>query len=200
MSDMLEMLAQTLGGNTLGQISSQIGADEGSTAKAVSAALPILLGAMDRNTDQPGGAESLLNALNRDHDGSVLDDVAGLLGGAQSGPGNAILGHILGGKQKSVETGLSQVSGLDSSSISKLLPILAPIVMGMLGRAKQQQGFDAGGLSDFLTGERKNAQSRSPGTGDILGNLLDTDNDGQVIDDVVKLGTSLLGGLFGSRR
>jgi hypothetical protein len=197
---MLEMLAQTLGGNTLGEISSQIGADEGSTAKAVSAALPILLGAMDRNTDQPGGAESLLNALNRDHDGSVLDDIGGLLGGAQSGPGNAILGHILGGKQKSVEAGLGQASGLDSSSISKLLPLLAPIVMGMLGRAKQQQGFDAGGLSDFLTGERTRAQSRSPGTGDILGNLLDTDNDGQVIDDVVKLGTSLLGGLLGSRR
>jgi hypothetical protein len=200
MSDMLEMLAQSLGGNTMGQISRQIGADEDSTAKAVSAALPILLGAMDRNTDQPGGAESLLNALHRDHDGSVLDDVGGLLSGAQSGPGHAILGHILGGKQKSVEAGLSQVSGLDSSSISQLLPILAPIVMGMLGRAQRQQGFDAGGLSDFLTGQRKRAQSRSPGTGDVLGNLFDTDNDGQVIDDVVKLGTSLLGGLLGSRR
>jgi hypothetical protein len=197
---MLEMLAQTLGGNTLGQISSQIGADEASTAKAVSAALPILLGARDRNTDQPGGAESLLNALNRDHDGSVLDSIGDLLGGAQSGPGGAILGHVLGGKQKSVEAGLSQVSGLDSSSIAKLLPILAPIVMGMLGRAQRQQGFDAGSLSDFLTGERKRAQSRNPGAGDLLGNLLDTDNDGQVIDDVVKLGTSLLGGLLGGKR
>lgn len=200
MSDMLEMLAQTLGGDTLGKISSQIGADEDSTAKAVSAALPIFLGAMDRNTDQPGGAGSLLNALNRDHDGSILDDIGGLLGGAQSGPGEAILGHVLGGKQKSVEAGLSQMSGLDSSSISKLLPILAPIVMGMLGRAQRQQGFDAGALSDFLTGERKRAQSRNPGAGDLLGSLLDTDNDGQVIDDVVKMGTSLLGGLLGGKR
>jgi hypothetical protein len=200
MSDMLEMLAQTLGGNTVGQISNQIGADEGSTAKAISAALPILQGAMDRNTDQPGGAESLFNALNRDHDGSILDNIGGLLGGAQSGPGDAILGHILGGKRKSVESGLSQMSGLDSDSIAKLLPILAPIVMGMLGRRQRQQGFDAGGLSGFLTGERKRAQSRNPGAADILGDLLDTDNDGQVIDDVVKLGTSLLGGLLGPKR
>jgi hypothetical protein len=200
MSDMLETLAQNLGGNTLGQISSQIGADEGSTATAISAALPILLGAMDRNTDQPGGAESLFNALNRDHDGSILDDIAGHLGGAQSGPGEAILGHVLGGKQKSVESGLSQVSGLDSGAIAKLLPILAPIVMGMLGRAQRQQGFDAGALSEMLTGERKRAQARNPDVGGILGDLLDTDNDGQVIDDVVKLGTSLLGGLLGSKR
>lgn len=108
--------------------------------------------------------------------------------------------HILGGKQNSVESGLSQVSGLDSQSITKLLSILAPIVMGMLGRAQRQQGLDAGGLSEMLTGERKRAQSRNPDVGGILGNLLDTNNDGQVIDDVVKLGTSLLGGLLGPKR
>ena len=39
-----------------------------------------------------------------------------------------------------------------------------------------------------------------PAAVDILGNLLDTDNDGQVVDDVVKLGTSLLGGLLGGKR
>jgi hypothetical protein len=99
-----------------------------------------------------------------------------------------------------VEAGLSQVSGLDSGSISKLLPIVAPIIMGMLGRAQRQQGLDAGGLSDFLTSERRQAESRDPAVGGVLGNLLDADNDGQVIDDVVKLGGSLLGGLLGSRR
>jgi hypothetical protein len=200
MSELLEMLAQTMGGSTLSNISRQIGADEDSTAKAISAALPILVGAMDRNTDKPGGAESLFNALSRDHDGGILDDIGGFLGGAQSGPGEAILGHILGGKKKSVENGLSRMSGIDLGSIAKLLPILAPIVMGMLGRTQRQKGFDAGGLSEFLTGERKQAASRNPAAVDILGNLLDTDNDGQVVDDVVKLGTSLLGGLLGGKR
>ena len=200
MSELLEMLAQAMGGPTLGTISRQIGADEDSTAKAVSAALPILVGAMDRNSDKPGGAESLFNALGRDHDGSILDDIGGFLGGAQSGPGDAILGHVLGGKRKSVESGLSRMSGLDLGSIAKLLPILAPIVMGMLGRTQRQKGFDAGGLSEFLTGERKRAASRNPAAVDILGDLLDTDNDGQVVDDVVKLGTSLLGGLLGPKR
>jgi hypothetical protein len=200
MSDILEMLTQTLGGNALGQISGQIGADENSTAKAISAALPILLGAMDRNTDQPGGAESLFNALNRDHDGSILDNIGGFLGEARSGPGDAILGHVLGGKRRSVETGLSRASGLDMGAIAKLLPIIAPIIMGMLGRTQRQRGFNANDLSGFLTGERKRVQSRDPATTDILGSLLDTDNDGQIIDDVVKLGGGLLGGLLGPKR
>jgi hypothetical protein len=194
------MLTQVLGGGTIQQISRQIGADEQSTATAISGALPILLGALDRNTDQPGGAESLFNALGRDHDGSVLDDVAGFLGGAQTTQGGKILGHILGGKRRAVETGLSRSSGLDVATIAKLLTTLAPLVMGVLGRTQRQQGFDAQGLSGYLTGERRQVQQRAPDAMDVLGNLLDTNDDGQVVDDVVKLGAGLLGGLFGPRK
>lgn len=196
MSDLNSLLAQALSGGTLKRISRQIGADEGSTASAISATLPILLGAMDRNTDQPGGADSLFNALQRDHDGSILDDLSGFLGGASSGPGDAILGHVLGGKRGSVENGLSRASGLDMGSIAKLLPILAPIVMGALGKMQRQQGFDAGGLSGFLTNERRRAETEQPDAMSALGNLLDTNDDGQVIDDVVKIGSSLLGSFF----
>jgi len=66
-----------IAGPALGQISGQIGADPQSTQTAVSAALPLLLGALARNASQPGGAEALAGALGRDHDGSVLDHVAG---------------------------------------------------------------------------------------------------------------------------
>ena len=196
MSDLTNLLAQALGGGTLTQISRQIGADEGSTASAISAALPILLGAMDRNTDQPGGADSLFNALQRDHDGGILDNVAGFLGGASSGPGDAILGHVLGGKRNSVENGLSRASGLDLGSIAKLLPILAPIVMGVLGKMQKTQGLDASSLSGYLTNERRRAEKEQPDAMSALGNLLDTNDDGQVIDDVVKIGSSLLGSFF----
>ena len=60
-------------------------------------------------------------------------------------------------------------------AIAKLLPILAPIVMGMLGRTQKQQGLDARGLSDYLTGQRQQAQKRAPDAMGVLGNLLDTD-------------------------
>jgi hypothetical protein len=200
MSDMLQLLMQTMGGNTLGQLSRQIGADEGATAKAISGALPILLGALDRNTDKPGGADALFGALSRDHDGSILDNIGGFLGGAQTSPGDKILGHILGGKRQAVETGLSRSSGLDMGTIAKLLPLLAPIVMGFLGKQQRQRGLDAQGLSGLLTGERKAAEQKAPDMMGVLGNLLDTDNDGQVVDDVVKIGSSLLGGLLGGPR
>lgn len=199
MSEMMSMLSRALGGNTVSNIARQIGADESQTSSAINAALPILLGALDRNTDQPGGADALFGALNRDHDGSLLDDIGGFLGGSKAGAGAAILGHILGDKQGSVETGLGRASGLDAATIAKLLPILAPIVMGVLGRLSRQQGLDANGVSGYLTGERERAQKDLPDGMAVLGNLLDSNNDGEVIDDVVKLGSGLLGSFFSQR-
>ncbi len=200
MPDLLETLTKTLSGSALQQISSRIGADEGSTSNAIAGALPILMGALDRNSDKPGGAEALLGALSRDHDGGILDNLSGLLGDSGGGAGEAILGHVLGGKRKSVETGLGRASGLDAGAVAKLLPILAPVVMGMLGREQRKKGLDARGLSDLLTGQRQQAEERDPDAMGVLGNLLDTNDDGQVVDDVVKLGSSLLGGLFGGRK
>ena len=203
MSELMSMLSQAIGGGTVSQIARQIGADESQTSTAINAALPILLGALDRNTDQPGGAEALFGALNRDHDGGLLDNIGGFLEGSvgksQAGGGAAILGHILGGKQRSVETGLSRASGLNTDTIVKLLPVLAPIVMGAIGRLSRQQGLDAGGVSGYLTNERERAQKDQPDAMAVLGNLLDSNNDGEVIDDIVKLGGGLLGGLFSQR-
>ena len=200
MSSMSDMLTQAISEATLRQISNSIGADEKTTSTAISGALPVLLNALTRNTAQSGGADSLLGALDRDHDGSLLDDIGGFLGNAGGGPGDAILGHILGNRRGNVENGLGRMSGLDAASITKLLAILAPIVMGVLGRAKQQQGLDASGLAAALGHEQQAAQQAAPDAMKVFSQLLDTDGDGQVMDNVAQIGTSLLGTFFGSRR
>ena len=196
MSELTNLLAQAFGGGTLESMSRQIGADEGATAKAISAALPILLGALDRNTDHPSGAEALFNALQKDHDGSILDDLSGFLGSASFDDGNDILGHVLGGKRSSVENGLSRASGLDLGSVAKLLPMLAPIVMGAVGQLQRQHNLDAAGLSSALSEQRRHAVQGQPHAMSALESLLDSNDDGQVIDDVVKIGSSLLGSFF----
>lgn len=203
MSDLTKMLSEALDRGTIDRIARQIGADEEQTSAAIGAAVPILLGALDRNSDRPAGAESLFNALRRDHDGSILDDIGSFLGGSfgssRATAGDAILDHILGRKKDTVETGLSRASGLDMTTIAKLLPLLAPIVMGAIGRLARQKELDAEGVSGYLTKERERAQEREPDAMAVLGNLLDSDKDGEVIDDVVKLGGGLLGSLFSKR-
>jgi hypothetical protein len=198
MSELSEILGQVLAGNTLGQLSGAIGASKDQTAKAVSAAMPVLLEGLTRNASSSAGASSLLGALDRDHDGSILDDLAGYLGGGASGAGagDAILGHILGNRRGGVENGISRASGLDPAAVAKLLMMLAPIVMGALGKAQRSGGLDAGGLFSMLEGQQKRAQQAAPDAFGALSKMLDADGDGSALDEVADLGTGLLGAFF----
>jgi hypothetical protein len=82
------------------------------------------------------------------------------------------------------------------SSVARLLTLLAPLVMGALGRAQRQQGIDAGSLEGFLSRERERAERAGGTSMGALGQLLDQDGDGQVADDVARMGMSVLGSLF----
>jgi hypothetical protein len=198
MASVLEMLTQQLGTDqSVGKLSGQLGADSGATRNAVGAALPVILGALARNTKQQDGAAALDRALSK-HDGSVLDNLDNFLDAPDTNDGNGILRHVLGNKRGNVEAGVSKVSGMDAAMVTKLLPMLAPVVIGALGRQKRQQGLDAGGLAAMLGTERQSMERSNPAAG-MLGKLLDQDGDGAVLDDVAKIGKGLLGGLFGRR-
>jgi hypothetical protein len=193
-------LGQQLGGQTLKQISGVLNADEKTTGNAISAALPTLLGALSRNASRPEGAQALHSALAKDHDGSVLDNLAGFLGNPQAGPGDGILRHVLGGRRQRVENGLSKSTGLDAGSVSKLLVTLAPMVMGALGKTQRSRGMDTQGLSQLLDGERREVEKRAPQEMGLIGKLLDADSDGDVdFEDIAKRGLGALGGLLGGR-
>jgi hypothetical protein len=178
------LLNETLNAGTIGQISQSLGADEGTTSNAVQAALPLLLGALANNSSTSDGASSLLGALDRDHDGSVLDDVGGYLGNYESSNGAGILGHIFGQNQNAVANGVSQASGLDQGSTLKLLLMLAPLVMGALGRSQRQGGIDESGLSGYLGDTSRQMGGSTIG---MLSQLLDSNRDGSALDDVLRI-------------
>ncbi len=199
MSSLLDMLTESLSGDATRQISQKVGADEGSVATVVSGALPLLIGALTRNSSS-GGTDALAGALEKNHDGSVLDDVAGFLGQGPTADGEGILGHVLGQKKSAVEAGLGKMSGLSTDSIGSILSMLAPLVMGALGREKKSQGLDAAGLMNLLGDENQSVSQKAPDAMALLGSLLDMNNDGDVTDDITKLGGGLLGGLFGGNK
>ncbi|MFN0084263.1 MAG: DUF937 domain-containing protein [Blastocatellia bacterium] len=189
------ILNDALGGDTVSQISQQLGADEGSTGTAIQAALPMLLGALANNSSSEGGASALQGALDRDHDGSVLDDLAGFLGNYASGSGGGILSHVLGNQQPAAEQAVSQASGLDMGKVGPLLTMLAPIVMGALGRSQRASSGGIGDLAGILSGAAQQTGSNSPIMG-MLNQVLDRDGDGSAVNDIV----GMLGGMLGGRK
>ncbi|MEM9987572.1 MAG: DUF937 domain-containing protein, partial [Bacteroidota bacterium] len=177
-SSLIEQLTGQLSGPALEALTQQLGSDQATTSAAISAALPMLIGALDKNTNDPQGAQSLQNALTRDHDGSILNDLVGFLGSSDNGMGGAILGHIFGQKQGAAEQGISKMSGMNPSLVSVLLQNLAPVVMGQLGKQQRERGLDADSLSSMLGMERASAQktggSQSTAV-DLITSLMDQD-------------------------
>lgn len=213
MSSIIDLLGPALQGPALQQLSRAIGADERQTQTAAQAALPLLLGQMQRNASTPQGAQSLDHALQRDHDGGLLEGLLGgaggglggvlgsLLGGAPGGApppsratdGASILGHVFGQRQEPAAEGVARASGLDQGQALKLMAMLAPLVMAWLGRQKRQQDAGPGDLAGLLGGASQQARRQAPsGVLGALGGLLDRDGDGSFIDD--------LGGMLGGRR
>jgi len=183
MAELTDELNQLLEGRA-DEIGQRIGADGGQTRSAIQAAVPALLSALSANAGQGSG---MRQALERDHDGSILDDIGGYVGGsAKLSPrttnGAGILEHTLGDRQPEVQQALSAKSGLDMGSIGSLLALLAPIVMGMLrqgGRASDGScgglggsggsgGFGLDDIGDLLNREKADARSKNPEMGDIL--------------------------------
>lgn len=191
--DLMELLKSQLGGGLMDQLSNQIGGTTQQTESATEGILSTLIGAMSQNVSKPGGAEALAGALDRDHDGSILDDLSGFLGGgsttqnASTTNGAGILNHILGDKLGSAAQMISQISGLNSNQTSSLMTTLAPILLGALGKTKQQNGLDANGVADLLGMTTETNSGMNPFMG-MVSKFLDQNNDGSVMDDIVNMG------------
>jgi len=152
-TELIHGINQELSPERLQRISDRIGADPARTKVAIDEAVPVLLGALGAEAQDPAKAPGLHKALAEDHNGALLDELDDYLDGNVSGrqaDGTGILEHVLGDRRPATEQALSAKSGLDLSSIGPLLATLAPIVMNMLGRRRQQSGGDGFGLDDLL--------------------------------------------------
>jgi hypothetical protein len=203
--NLMDILQGQISDEMLGQLSDHIGAAPEQTAQATNGIFATLLGGLANNASSEGGLSALGAALDRDHDGSMLDDIFGMVGGmlsngaqGQSGATNGlgILGHILGDRQESAAANIGQSSGLSAGQVLKLMPILAPILMSVLGKAKNSGGLDLGGLAGVLMGSAQQAQQQ-PGMGDLIGSVLGQVLGGGGQQQAAPQGGGLLGGLLG---
>jgi hypothetical protein len=203
MASILDLLSSDLGKQLISGASAKTGQPADKTANVLSMALPVILGAMQRNASTPQGAQSLNNALEDSrHDGSILDQLGGLLGGGNAdsnllNDGAGILNHVLGSNQEKVAQNISNTSGVDAGSVAQIIKMAAPILMAVLGSQKRKDNVGESGIGDLLgsvLGKNTN-HDRS-----LIETLLDADGDGSVVDDIAGMvmgGNKKKGGLGG---
>src|SRR5689334_418205 len=130
MNSLQELLGDEQGNAAVDQISQTAGLDSSTTSSVIQSALPAILGGLAGNAATPEGAQSLNNALDQHHDGSLLDNLGGLGsmifgGGQQAAPppqadGGGILGHIFGNSQGQVAQQVSNQTGVSSGQVAQV--------------------------------------------------------------------------------
>ncbi|GAA5511533.1 hypothetical protein Dcar01_00244 [Deinococcus carri] len=166
MMDIFNMLGGM--GQAQQTVSSQLGTSPQQTEAALEAAVPLLLGAMTRNAQEPQGAQALAGALDG-HDGQALD----LFGQGQvpnMQEGQQILGHVFGGQQQAAANAVSRRAGIDPQLAMQLLAMVAPLVLGYLSR-RRQGGGTWGGQAGSQTGSQTGGMGGID-IGSVLGGLL----------------------------
>lgn len=203
MENILNLLTSGLGSQIINGISEKTNTSVEQTSSVVSSAIPALLGALQNNASTEDGAQGILNAVTSKHDGSILDNISGFLGnGGNEQEGKGILGNIFGNQLGDIQNGISQKTGVSASSVGSILSLLAPIIMGYLGKQAQSSNIsDGGGISNLLSSLLGGNSGSS-----ILSSILDQNGDGKLgLDDLAGLvsgnknskGNGLLGNLLG---
>ena len=176
-------------------VSRQLNVDDATAKKAMGAALPLLLGGVNKNAQTESGAEKLHKALQKDHANAKLDNLQALLESRErQAEGNKIVGHVFGNNAQKVSKSVEKSANLGEGGGDQLMAMLAPLVMGFLGNEQSQGGMDVNALVGMLGNEQAGMGDIGGMVSGLLGGL-DKDGDGDVMDDL-DIG-SILGGLLG---
>lgn len=175
--DIKQVLLDQLSGAATEKLGSRNGLDAGQTGSVVDSALTAILSGLQQEAGNAQKAEKLDAALNKDHDGSILDDLVGAVGSDSTKlDGGKILEHIFGSKSGKVTDSVAKNSGVSSSAAGDILETLAPIVLGQLGKQKKSEGFDAGGLINILLNQKSG--KGDGGLGDVVSGMFNKKNAG----------------------
>ena len=186
--DLMGLLGDKLSDpDILKQLGNSVNASPDQVEQATRIGLPTILEQISRNSGSKEGRESLANALDQ-HKDDDISDIAGFLKGVDTKDGSKILQHVFSNKNDKVQNSIATQSGMDSSQVSGLMSMLAPMVLGALGNQKKYQGLDADGVANF-TSQLIKSSGKNDGLMGMANKLLDSDGDGDIMDDV--------GGLLG---
>lgn len=182
--NLMDMILNGQNDDVVRQVANNFQLDEGQARSAMGALIPALTRGISKEAESPQGLEDLIGALGRGNHRQYIDNPAALGQQAAVVEGNGILGHIFGDKEVSrqVASRASESTGVDSSILKKMLPMLASVAMG----AMSKNGFGSGTAPNQLSG------GQDAGIGSLLTSFLDADKDGSAMDDILGMASRFL--------
>ncbi len=188
--DFITLITKNFSEETLQSVAKAAGIDAPTATKAFGVIAPMIMSKMSENASS-GGVDALNNALDA-HDGSIFSNLGDLAN--TFGDGEKILGHVFGTATADATTQVAAQTGIDSAQVQKVMALLAPLILGALGKAKKEGGMDASSLTETLGGLATLFGSNK-NLAEAVGALMGGKNTQGGMGDML----SMLGGLFGKK-
>ena len=159
--------------------SSFLGESETGVSKAVSGILPTVLSGLLSKTANHEGAGAVAQMVDEQSNSGLLGNLGSFFGNDNSSlltKGAGLLGGLFGNKSDGITSLISNFSGLKSSSITSLLSMAVPAVLGLIG--KHSTG-GASGIASLLSSQKDNIAAAMPAglnLSSVLGNIGGTAN------------------------
>jgi OOP family OmpA-OmpF porin len=166
-TNLLESTTKQLTPEMIQHVGALIGETPVHTQKAVDGAIPTLFAGLIYLSSSEKGPTQLLDLLNHDNYGRLLNNLSGLLERGNTAQilmtaGRDILDTLFAGKLGAVSEIIATTSGVTSASASSLLSLTAPVVVGIVGKARAMQGLNAAGLTKVLMGQKDDISRLAP--------------------------------------
>jgi hypothetical protein len=163
--NLVEQIKHQLSSGVIKELSSVLGASEGTTGAAVNAAVPALLSALSGLVSSSSGSQKLVSALGQLGSGS-LDNLSQKLSSQPSSvleQGASILNSLFGnGTISGIVNALSRFASIAPGPAQKLLGYLTPLVLGTIASKFSGKPMNAQGLESMLADQRANIASALP--------------------------------------
>lgn len=165
--NLLDLVQNYFSGDTVRQASTALGENESSVGTALRSVVPLALGGLFAHSQQSGGMASLFGMAQQAHSNGILNNLGSLLGGTTTtgttapaadggllNQGTELLRSALGSGYTPAVEGVSQQAGVRSSTVSSLLSMAVPVILGLLGRHAASNNLDANGFGSYLNEQR----------------------------------------------
>ena len=161
-------------------IANEVGIKPSDGGSVITYLAPILMGAAKQNFQSTRDSGDLLKQIQDSQFSDMIDaPKTAVAKGSLTDLGNVILGELTGSKENSrkVAIHVQKETGISDMIIKKILPMIAPFIIGALGKKSAPD----------INHHQQAGGSMTGGLEDILISMIDEDHDGSIIDDMMQM-------------
>lgn len=154
--NIIDFIKGQLGPDLILQASSQLGESEAGVSKAISGLLPVVVGGLANNAENPAVLDTISNASSS----GILERLQDI--NSNSAIITGILSSIFGDKLNGIINSIATYAGVSNHSASSLLNTVSATTVGAIGKYATEHNLDKAGISSLLNEQKSTVSELLP--------------------------------------